>query len=333
MADKRMFHKLITEAGKFYKLPHSAQALYFHLNMNADDDGIVEGYNIGSLCKTTEDDMLLLQEKGYIKILNDDDLVYIEDWTEHNTIRPDRKKESAHKELLDEYLKSKSPEEPEAPEEPKAPAVSGNPSDEAAGENMDDESCVSDEKAMAAGKKNEEESAVNSIPAVCPTIDGQMSADCQQSDRIERGRDLDLGLDSDISLGRESNNINNIKGQSPSHPQKTTPNIMPFDSIPKVLRETLTKNSYGVFQNVLLTDEEYNSLMGDKQKYIDKLSCYLRNHPKKHYNDHFATIVGWIVEDAGPKKDSCGKKKSQDKPKLGTTRQYNMPELEKKLFG
>lgn len=330
MADKRMFHKLITEAGKFYKLPHSAQSLYFHLNMNADDDGIVEGYNISSLCKTTDDDMLLLQEKGYIKILNDDDLVYIEDWNEHNTIRPDRKKESAHKELLDEYLKSKDPEEPEAP------VADDNPSDEAAGDNMDDESHGSDENAVAAVVKKEEKEAVNTMPAVCQTNDGQMTADCRQNDPIERGRVLGLDLDSDISTEGEGNNINNIKGQTPPPSKITTPNIVSIDSIPKVLGETLTKNSYGVFQNVLLTDDEYNSLMGDKQKYIDKLSCYLRNHPQKSYNDHFATIVGWIVEDAAPKKGSGKNKKAQEKPKLGTSRQYStayMGNLEKKLFG
>ena len=39
MADRRMFHRLVIESDKFLDLPIGAQALYFHLGMQADDDG------------------------------------------------------------------------------------------------------------------------------------------------------------------------------------------------------------------------------------------------------------------------------------------------------
>ena len=39
MAERRMFHRLVVESDKFLDLSIGAQALYFHLGMQADDDG------------------------------------------------------------------------------------------------------------------------------------------------------------------------------------------------------------------------------------------------------------------------------------------------------
>lgn len=41
MAKRRMFSKDIVESDDFYDLPPTAQNLYFHLGMNADDRGYV----------------------------------------------------------------------------------------------------------------------------------------------------------------------------------------------------------------------------------------------------------------------------------------------------
>ena len=53
-------------------------------------------------------------------------------------------------------------------------------------------------------------------------------------------------------------------------------------------------NIYGEFQNVKLTDDDYNKL---KEKsllsYIEDLSIYLENHPRKKYASHYATILTW----------------------------------------
>ena len=46
MANRRMFSKGICTASKFLKMPTDAQNLYFHLNLNADDDGVVEAFNV-----------------------------------------------------------------------------------------------------------------------------------------------------------------------------------------------------------------------------------------------------------------------------------------------
>lgn len=41
MAEKRMFTMKIIDSDAFLDMPLSTQALYFHLNMRADDDGFI----------------------------------------------------------------------------------------------------------------------------------------------------------------------------------------------------------------------------------------------------------------------------------------------------
>ena len=41
MAKKRMFSMSVIDSEAFTDMPLSAQALYFHLNMRADDDGFI----------------------------------------------------------------------------------------------------------------------------------------------------------------------------------------------------------------------------------------------------------------------------------------------------
>ena len=100
MAERRMFAKSVVESARFLKMPVSSQNLYFHLGMNADDDGIVEAYSVINLVKAHEDDLRVLFSKGFVKILNEDLVTYIADWREQNKIRPDRKKDSIYKNLL-----------------------------------------------------------------------------------------------------------------------------------------------------------------------------------------------------------------------------------------
>ena len=100
MADRRMFSKRIINSGRFLKMPISTQALYFHLGLNADDDGIVEAYNVLNSTGASEDDLRILVAKGYVYVLNEDLVTYIMDWTENNKIRADRKIDSVYKDLL-----------------------------------------------------------------------------------------------------------------------------------------------------------------------------------------------------------------------------------------
>ena len=100
MAQRRMFSKKIMESAKFLKMPSSSRLLYYDLGMRADDDGVVEAFTVLRMTGATEDDLRVLVSKGYIKVLNEDLVTYITDWTEHNKIRADRKIDSMYKELL-----------------------------------------------------------------------------------------------------------------------------------------------------------------------------------------------------------------------------------------
>lgn len=104
MADRRMFSKRIINSARFLTMPPSTQALYFHLGLNADDDGVVEGFMVMRQVGATQDDLRILVAKGFITLLNDDLVAYIMDWRENNKIRADRKTDSIYKELLLQVL-------------------------------------------------------------------------------------------------------------------------------------------------------------------------------------------------------------------------------------
>lgn len=100
MASRRMFSFRVTESTRFLKMPATSQNLYFHLCMHADDDGVVEAYNVIRLLGATEDDLRVIVSKGFVTLLNEDMVAYINDWRENNSIRADRKTDSVYKELL-----------------------------------------------------------------------------------------------------------------------------------------------------------------------------------------------------------------------------------------
>lgn len=97
---RRMFSTKIISSARFLKMPIDTQLLYFHLGLNADDDGVVEAYTIIKLLGSNEDNLRVLATRGFIKILNEDLVTFITDWNEHNLIRSDRKIDSIYKPLL-----------------------------------------------------------------------------------------------------------------------------------------------------------------------------------------------------------------------------------------
>ena len=89
MAQRRMFSKKITDTDKFLEMPLSSQALYFHLNMGADDDGFIDRpKTIQKTIGASDDDMKLLTVKQFI-IPFESGIVVIKDWRIHNYIRKD----------------------------------------------------------------------------------------------------------------------------------------------------------------------------------------------------------------------------------------------------
>ena len=99
-----MFSKRIIESARFLRMPASSRLLYFDLGMRADDDGVVEVYTVIRATGATEDDFKILVAKNFLKVLNEDMVSYITDWSENNRIRPDRKIDSIYKGLLIQVL-------------------------------------------------------------------------------------------------------------------------------------------------------------------------------------------------------------------------------------
>ena len=90
MSERRMFSKSITESDMFLDLPPSAQALYFHLSMNADDEGFVNNSKrIRKVCGANEDDLQHLIRNGFLIRFNSGICVIIH-WKINNTLRKDR---------------------------------------------------------------------------------------------------------------------------------------------------------------------------------------------------------------------------------------------------
>lgn len=100
MAQRRMVSNTIVKSARFLKMPPTSQNLYFHLIMNADDDGVVEAFPIMRMIGSTEDDLKILMDKKFVYVLNDDLVTFINNWTEHNKIRKDRKVDSIYRDLL-----------------------------------------------------------------------------------------------------------------------------------------------------------------------------------------------------------------------------------------
>jgi len=91
---KRSLSPEVISTNKFLSLPASAQALYFHLNLNADDDGVVDRVHaIAHFCGADINDVDTLINQGYLITLNSAKKIYvITDWLVNNAIRKDRYK-------------------------------------------------------------------------------------------------------------------------------------------------------------------------------------------------------------------------------------------------
>ena len=90
MAERRMFTQKITESDAFLDMSLTAQALYFHLCMYADDDGFVKNpKRIAKMVGAQEDDLNLLVMKSFV-LTYQSGVIVIKHWRMHNLLRKDR---------------------------------------------------------------------------------------------------------------------------------------------------------------------------------------------------------------------------------------------------
>lgn len=96
MAERRMLAQKVIDSDFFLDMPLSAQCLYFHLSMRADDDGFVGNpKKIQRMIGCTEDDIKLLIAKQFIIPFNSG-VIVIRHWRIHNYIAKDRYKETIY---------------------------------------------------------------------------------------------------------------------------------------------------------------------------------------------------------------------------------------------
>lgn len=101
MAERRMFSMKIVDSDAFLDMPLTTQALYFHLNMRADDDGFINNpKKIMRMIGAGEDDLKLLIAKRFI-LWFENGVVVIKHWRMHNLLRKDRYNET-------QYIKQKA---------------------------------------------------------------------------------------------------------------------------------------------------------------------------------------------------------------------------------
>lgn len=90
MAERRMFTKKITDSDAFIEMSSASQALYFHLNQGADDDGFNNQVQMAMLkAHASTDDLKILMAKNFV-IRFESGVIVIKHWRMHNTLRKDR---------------------------------------------------------------------------------------------------------------------------------------------------------------------------------------------------------------------------------------------------
>ena len=108
MSERRMFSKSITESDAFLDLPLSSQALYFHLSMNADDEGFINNpRRIRSVIGASENDLKELIEKSFL-LRFDSGILVIKHWKINNHLRKDRRHETNYPEEKEMLVEKKT---------------------------------------------------------------------------------------------------------------------------------------------------------------------------------------------------------------------------------
>lgn len=90
-----MFNTQIVGSDPFLDMPASAQALYFHLGMHADDEGFVYPQSIMRSAGANKDDLQVLLAKKFI-IPFESGVVVVKHWNVNNKIRYDRRLTTTH---------------------------------------------------------------------------------------------------------------------------------------------------------------------------------------------------------------------------------------------
>ena len=100
MADRRMFASQIVESDAFTDMPISAQALYFHMGMNADDDGFINNAKkVITIIGASKEDLSILIDKRFV-LAFPSGVYVVKHWRMANSIQKDRYRPTVYEEEM-----------------------------------------------------------------------------------------------------------------------------------------------------------------------------------------------------------------------------------------
>lgn len=337
MAERRMFAKTIIDSDAFLDMPLSAQALYFHLSMRADDEGFINNpKKIQRMIGASDDDMKILLAKNFI-LQFESGVIVIKHWKIHNYIRSDRLNQTAYQ------------------EERALLSIKDNGAYTLCEDIKEIESLDSSDMRKIAYKESTlPYSFTYKIKRVfegktCPVCGKTMSSayklsmpTIQHNIPISKGGKHELDNISIICEScntsirdKETDSLNNAEViemwdkivEADKHNVKWFWNVSVLDSqvsdtcqsddgigkdsIGKVSIDKVSKkdkpvrHKYGQYQNVLLSDEQMEKLKNefptDYKERIENVSEYCKSKGKT-YSDYLATIRSWARRDNKPAK-------------------------------
>ena len=90
MANRRCIDRAIVSSMRFLKMGKAAQALYMHLIIETDDEGVAEAGTVLRITQTRKSALKELVDNGFITVIEPvDNVVYINGWQSFNT--PDKR--------------------------------------------------------------------------------------------------------------------------------------------------------------------------------------------------------------------------------------------------
>ena len=263
MAERRMFHAGVVESDAFLDLPLSTQALYFHLGMNADDDGFINGpKQIARSAGCTPADLTALVNAQFL--LDFDGVVVLRHWRMANNLRNDRKKELQYPDIAKKIYLLQN----------KIYTLKRQ---------TGTKSLFTIRKNLLLARTFED------IP--CLTDDSPLSDICPPKGKEKNGKEKNRKENKRKEMNAEQQNA--LDSDFPESSDAAA--AADRDSMLSYMHGTLGK---GV---VLLSEEQIADLLNkigldSFDFYVDKLSNYIVKHDAKVKN-HYATILKWYEED------------------------------------
>ena len=260
MAERRMFAKTIVDSDMFIDMPMSARLLYYDLAMRADDDGFVNSPKKIMRFVGASMDDMNVLIAKQFIIPFESGVVVIKHWKIHNYIQKDRYKATSYQAEKESLTLKNGTYYTDD-----LPDIS----------NLDTE-CIQD----------------------VYSLDTQVRLG---KDRLGKVR-LELGKDRARDRDRERQELESAHAPEnlPLEIAENKNNKNNENDFNNSDNKKPTRHKYGIYKNVLLTDEDMEKLKSefpdDWQNRIERLSEYIASSGKT-YKNHLATIRVWAKKD------------------------------------